>query len=1287
LQLKHLLVLLFAIFSVTASAQTTGLSFRPNGAAYSSALDRIIFISGNPSQLHIYDPVANADQTVSLPEAPANFSLSADGLYAAVTLVDSVSYVSLQSASVQTFTNIPVNGGVAILGAGYIYVFPNSAIGETIIQISNGQVTTSQGFNYAPNGVFNSTLSAIYGTGAPNGLERYNVSGATLGDTTSSPYFDVFNICGPLWLSPDNSKIYTACGTVFASSSDATKDMHYLGILGTLPSIQNLASSSALNQIAAIPAANSYNSTPTADTQVDLFDAAYYNPTGVFQTNPFTVGASTYAAHGRYVFYNSASTKMFVVTQADSTAGLEMDYAIDTINLQNANSCGATFASGSAGAIAAGSYATTQILAGEDCAFTAASSVPWIVLTSGYYGSGNTALNYLVRPNLTGSARSGNITLGSQSFSVTQSAAGAASSVNPLSINPVAADYSKGLDKIVMVTGSPNELHIYDPLSLADQVVPLSGVPLSVSVEPDGLFAAVGHHGFLSYVDLSAASVSKNIPIDMDIGGILLAGNGYAYAFPAGSNWSNWNSVQISTGSLSALEDVYDGNIPRLYAGGSYIYVSGDGSSKYNISAGPATQVTGTNLSGPSGNIWLSEDGVRLIDGSGQAFFTSSIASQDLQLDGSLSATNSVAWAANSQVHHQTAVLTGTSSCCYTATNTQLQIYSDNGLQLQSQEAMPSFTAGGTSYPSQGQYLFWNSSETQLFAITQAASVSGLLSSFAVNTIAAPESIPACTYSVSPSTIYVAPSGYGPQYSINVTSACAWTPVAGSGSWIILQNGSSATTGNGTATFSVLPNTGAQRSQTLTIGNQTVTVVQAASTCTYSLSTASAEFSLAGGTAAVQLTTQNSCPWSVQSSASWLTAGSQSGTGSASIEYTATANASVAYATLDVGGAYLGVTEESLPTSAPLNFVPVTPCRVADTRNPAGAFGGPYIAGFSTRSFTIPSSSCNIPATAAAYSLNVAVVPHGPLGYLTVWATGQPQPYVSTINSDGRIKSTAAIVPAGTNGAASFYATNDTDLVLDINGYFLPSSSNTGLNYYVLNPCRVLDTRDADGPLGGPFLTPSQPRDFPVQQSSCGIPSEAQAYSINLAAVPLAGGLGALTLWPTGESQPDIASLNASTGTITSNAGLPSAGTNGDIEMFASNNTQAIIDINGYFAPAASSGLHLYTVQPCRVLDTRYSGTAQPFTGTLTVTVGGLCNIPADASAVVVNATVVPAYVLGYLTLWADGQPQPVVATLNASDGAVTSNLAIVPMVDGAIDAFATNATHLVVDVSGYFAP
>jgi hypothetical protein len=62
-----------------------------------------------------------------------------------------------------------------------------------------------------------------------------------------------------------------------------------------------------------------------------------------------------------------------------------------------------------------------------------------------------------------------------------------------------------------------------------------------------------------------------------------------------------------------------------------------------------------------------------------------------------------------------------------------------------------------------------------------------------------------------------------------------------------------------------------------------------------------------------------------------------------------------------------------------------------------------------------------------------------------------------------------------------------------------------------------------------------------------------------------------------------------------------------------------------------------------------------------------------------------PAY-LGYLTLWPQGQTRPVVSTLNALDGAITSNMAIVPTTNGSISAFASNPTHLIIDISGYFA-
>ena len=82
------------------------------------------------------------------------------------------------------------------------------------------------------------------------------------------------------------------------------------------------------------------------------------------------------------------------------------------------------------------------------------------------------------------------------------------------------------------------------------------------------------------------------------------------------------------------------------------------------------------------------------------------------------------------------------------------------------------------------------------------------------------------------------------------------------------------------------------------------------------------------------------------------------------------------------------------------------------------------------------------------------------------------------------------------------------------------------------------------------------------------------------------------------------------------------------------------------------------------------------------------CSPPREVPAYVFNATVVPFNgPMGYLTLWPDMQLQPVVSTLNAYDGLITSNMAIVPNVDGYTAAYASDLTNLILDISGYFAP
>jgi hypothetical protein len=372
-------------------------------------------------------------------------------------------------------------------------------------------------------------------------------------------------------------------------------------------------------------------------------------------------------------------------------------------------------------------------------------------------------------------------------------------------------------------------------------------------------------------------------------------------------------------------------------------------------------------------------------------------------------------------------------------------------------------------------------------------------------------------------------------------------------------------------------------------------------------------------------------------------------------------------------------------------FVPITPCRVADTRWPAGAFGGPMLSASVMRTFPIPTGGCNIPSTAAAYSLNIAVVPNGTLGFLAIWPAGQPQPIVSTLNSfDGRVKANAAIVPAGSGGGISVLATGPTHVLIDINGYFVPLDRSDGLAYYPVTPCRLVDTRGGIGPLAGPAMTAGETRHIPVPSGSCGIPSSAGAYSANLTVIPKTT-LDYISVWPTGAAMPGVSTLNSFTGAITSNAAIVQAGAAGSIDVYATSKTDLIVDVNGYFAPPAAGGMVFYGISPCRVIDTR--NTAGPFGGPALIgsrsfsLSSGACDLPPEARAYSLNATVVPRATLGFLTLWPTGNTIPPVSTLNSFDGTVTSNAAIVPTADGSINAYATNETVLILDANGYFAP
>jgi glucose/arabinose dehydrogenase len=137
------------------------------------------------------------------------------------------------------------------------------------------------------------------------------------------------------------------------------------------------------------------------------------------------------------------------------------------------------------------------------------------------------------------------------------------------------------------------------------------------------------------------------------------------------------------------------------------------------------------------------------------------------------------------------------------------------------------------------------------------------------------------------------------------------------------------------------------------------------------------------------------------------------------------------YAAIDTGKIYR--------IQSAKNFYTVTPCRVLDTRDPAGPWGGPSLAAGTDRAFPI-GGRCGIPATARAVSVNVTVTAPTDFGHLVLFPAGGVPPTTSAINfRPGQTRANNAIVtvgPAGDIVVRTGMASGGVQFILDVNGYF-----------------------------------------------------------------------------------------------------------------------------------------------------------------------------------------------------------------------------------------------------------
>ncbi len=479
----------------------------------------------------------------------------------------------------------------------------------------------------------------------------------------------------------------------------------------------------------------------------------------------------------------------------------------------------------------------------------------------------------------------------------------------------------------------------------------------------------------------------------------------------------------------------------------------------------------------------------------------------------------------------------------------------------------------------------------------------------------------------------------------------------------------------------------------------------------FTISPTSQNFTAAGGSGVVNVTADSGCSWPASSNAAWITLNNFGSVGSDTISFTIAINTGPArVGTLTVAGRGFIVNQSASTAGSGLQFYPLAhPVRLLDTR--VGAPGcdapGAMIVGGTFRTQTAAGRTCDgltIPSNARVLVGNITTVESGG-GFLTLYPSDIPRPLAANSNyaANQTLNNVFTVGLGANDGAFNIFVNSNTNVVVDVTGYYAPPSA-MGLYFHPLpHPVRWADTRvgaTACFTPGAPLIAGSTMTQGGTGTCDVTIPAGALAVVGNATAVnPQANGF--LTLFPADAARPLVASSNFQAGFNMNTAFTVGLSPSGQFNIFTAATTDLVIDLLGYYSTqlidANGQGLLFNALPtPVRLLDTRVSqaacfmpGAPMNGGGIYTQDTMGTCtSIFGSARAVVGNATTVNATANGFLTFWPSTAPsQPFVATSNYRAGQVFNrHFTVVLGGDGAFNRFASTTTDLVIDLVGYFA-
>ena len=537
---------------------------------------------------------------------------------------------------------------------------------------------------------------------------------------------------------------------------------------------------------------------------------------------------------------------------------------------------------------ASGGTDSVTVTAQGDCAWTAVSQSPWITVTSGAAGRGTGHVSLTIAAN-SGATRVGLVTIGGQTYVVTQSSGGSGGCSYSLDSNGFSAPgvggsttvgvsapagcawtASSGISWIVVAAGGVGNGSGAATLAIAANTgaarsgsVIVAGQAFTVSQAA----VAPGCSYALSAADHSAPAAGGTTAVDVS------AGSGCAWTAASQASW-----LTISNGAVGG----------------------GNGTVTFSIAANSGGQRSGTATI------------------AGQTFTVNQAAATPGCSYG-LSATDHSAAAAGGT----TAVdVSAGSGCAWTATSQASWLTITNGAAGSGNGTVTLSIGANTG----GQRSGTATIAGRTFTVTQAQPVSQ-----------------PCTYDLSASEQSVPSTGGPASVTVSAGGGCAWT-ASSQASWITIASGASGS-GNGTVTLAVALNLSGERSGSVTIAGRTHTITQASGLlpCSYAIDPTDASSGAGGGTQQIAVIAGLTCTWQAQSHASWITVTSgANGLGNGTVRLTVASNGGgQRTGTVTIAGQTFTVTQAPAPASCSYSLNP--------TSQSVGPLGGDFTVAVTTQ--------------------------------------------------------------------------------------------------------------------------------------------------------------------------------------------------------------------------------------------------------------------------------------------------------------------------------------------------